>query len=308
MCLFKEFRLAAMQHTGDAGFPFKVQDFPESPGTLFRHSPAVSPRGIIYLAYDGIRLFDGQRSILTSSQAGFDIASVAADQREAVVGYWDQRLQRYLLAVPSPGASDNDTLWQFNFSTPEAQIIQQGQLYKRSQDNSILGFFFRRTPLTLADLPMQMQQTPAALGDPAFSGAFPVLVSGDYQGNLFEQELTTDDNGVPRTATVELGPYPKDPMTQVHVGKTLQTIRLRGRFTAGSSFRVYVRPVHKDEWILLPQVASFESDRHTFKADSSNIEGEQFFIKIEDTGQFSWSRLTSISLFGTHTGAFWRDA
>ena len=306
MCLLKEFRLASMQHTGDATIPFRIQDFPEAPGTLFPNSVAVSPRGVIYLAYDGIRLFDGQRSILTSSQAGFDIAAVAADQRTAVVGYWDQRLQRYLLAVPSPGASDNDRVWEFHFSTPEAQIIQQGQLYKRSQVVSVFGFFFRRTPFTLADLPVQLRQLPAELGDPVLSGAFPVVISGDYQGGLYEQELTTDDDGVARTSTVEFGPYPKETPTAMHLGRLLREVRFRGRLTANSNFKVLVRPAHLSEWKELPTVVQFSNDRFTFMVPGSGIQGEQFFIKLVDEGQYSWSRVYSMAVFGSHTGAFWK--
>jgi len=305
MVLFKESRIGAMQHTGDELFPFRIQDFPEVPGTHFPNSPVVTPRGILYLAYDGVRLFDGQRSILISGQVGFDIAGVAANQRDAVVGKWDLRLQRYLLAMPEPGGANNNLVWQFNFSTNEAQLLNQGQLYKKRQPISVFGEFTRDSPFTLEDLPVQLQQVPFELGDPILSGAYPVLLSGNFSGGLFEQELLTDDDGIPINAWVEFGPYPKDPMITVHVGKVLTWLRFRGRFTPGSSMTVKIRPVHEDVWRTLPSLIQVMKDRFTVKLDGAGIQGEQFFVRLEDSGQYSWSRVYSMTLFGTHTGAPW---
>jgi len=307
MVLFKEHRIGAIQATGDELFPFRVQDFPEVPGTIFPNSPVVTPRGILYLAYDGVRLFDGQRSILISGQAGFDVAAVAADQRDAVVGHWDLRLQRYLLAQPKPGSSDNDTLWEFHFATNEAQLLNQGQLYKRRQTIARTGEFLRRSPLRCRDLPVLCKRVPFTCTDPEMSGAFPAFISGDYTGGFFEQEMLTDDDGRPLTAVVELGPYPKDPMVTNHLGKAVTDIKFRGRFTKNSLMTVEVRPTHTQEWVPLPEVVEFNTDRYSVTISGDGIEGEQFFVRLTDSGQFSWTRVYSLVIFGTHSGAAWRD-
>lgn len=310
LVLLKLRRLSVLNVTGDATIPFRLQDFPEAPGTVFPYSVCVSPRGVLYLAQDGIRLFNGQRSVLVSSQVGFDISAVAADQRDAVQGAWDQRLQRYLICLPTPGATDNNTIWEFHFTTPEAQIIHQGQLYKRSQEVSFLSFFHRTAPLTFATLPVSFQQLPGGFDDPSLAAAFPTLVSGDYAGSVYEHEVTTDDAGAARTAFVELGPYPKDPIITAQVGKVLSEIRLRGRAVANTPVTVKVRPVHSDVWITLPQVADFSSpgyvDGSTKVLSADNIEGEQFFIRLEDAGKYSWSRLYSLTLYGSHSNTFRR--
>jgi hypothetical protein len=310
LVLFKLRRLAVLNVTGDATIPFRLQDFPEAPGTVFPNSVCVSPRGALYLAQDGVRLFNGQRSVLVSSQVGFDISAVAADQRDAVQGCWDQRLQRYLICLPTPGTTDNNTIWEFHFTTPEAQIIHQGQLYKRSQACSYLSFFHRTAPLTFATLPVSFQQIPGAFDDPVLAAAFPTLVSGDYAGGVFEHELTTDDDGFARTAYAELGPYPKDPVITAQVGKVLSEIRLRGRAVANTNVTVKIRPNHSQTWKTLPQTAGFSepgyNDRETLLLSADGIEGEQFFIRLEDNGQYSWPRMYSMTLYGTHSGTFRR--
>jgi hypothetical protein len=222
------------------------------------------------------------------------------------VGSWDLRLQRYLLAIPGSGASDNDTVWAFHFGTNEAQLISQGQLYKRSQPVSVWGQFLRRTPMTLADLPVELQRVPGELGDPALSGAFPVIVSGDYSGGVHEQELLTDDDGEAVHAHVEFGPFPKDPIMVAHIGKVLTEVRFRGKLASGSSMNVKVRPTHKSTWTALPTPVAFQGDHFTVKVDGSGVEGEQFFIRLEDMGQYSWTRLHSMCLMGTHTGRPWK--
>jgi len=306
LVMFKENRLGVLQATGQEAVPFSLQDFAEAPGTLFRFSPAVSPRGVLYLAYDGVRLFDGKTSILVTSQGGTKISSIAADQRDAVAGLWDGRTQRYIVSVPEPGQTDNSLIREFHFDVQRGQL--DAEIYGKHMQTSALAHFFRTTPLDFSSLPATFQQVAVAFSDPEIISAWPVIVSGDYSGHVFEHEITTDDDGLAVTASITLGPFPKDPLISTHLDKRLREIRLRGRMFANTTLTVKARPIQSETWTTFPQVIDFSqgADRTTHQVDGDGISGEQFFVQLVNAQQFGSPRLTGMTLYGSHTSAFRR--
>ena len=85
---------------------------------------------------------------------------------------------------------------------------------------AVFGFFHLTDPLGFDSLSSGFDDTPLIFDDPTILAAHLVLVSGDYSGYVYEHELTSHDNGVAIEASIELGPYPKDPAArQIWVGE-----------------------------------------------------------------------------------------
>jgi hypothetical protein len=309
--MFKNERIGVLSFTGGTAV-WSITDFAEAGGTVFPWSVDVTSRGVVYLSYDGIRLFDGGRVVPievgtefpsrgVTPQAGLHIAAVAADKRGAVVGLWDSRRQRYLLAVSAPGAVSNDRVWDIRFVTDN-----KTRVYRRSQALTMLGTFYRSTPLTFATMPAgtTFQQVASSFNDSVIIGALPVLVSGDSSGRIAELEFTTDDLGAAKTAFVEYGPLPKDPMVVAALDKRLKEVRVRTHKHANTSVTVKVRPVHSESFVTLPTVIdATKPDRDTLVAQAGDLAGEQFWIRLEESSQFGAPHIYSLSLRGTHSGA-----
>jgi hypothetical protein len=295
--VFKRHCINTISWTGDEAVPWRVAYYPELPGTIYPGSVQVSASGVIYLAQDGLRLFSGNSSTPVAPNVMLEITAIAADQANAVTSTFDQRLRRYMLGVPTAGQTDNNRVWELHLD-PE-----QVKLFKRSQQVSAFGFFYRVSPLTFATLPVSFQQAPFSFDDPLVLGSYPVLVSGDYDGEVYEHEVTTDDDGETVESFVELGPFPKDPNITMLVDKRLIEMRLRGYKTANTTLTIKIRPIHSTVWTTLtdsPDMSTHEdSDSHIIPVD---ISGEQFFIRLENDQQYGWPQFYYIGLFGTSTG------
>lgn len=67
LVMFKRTMIGVITHTAQADIPFRITTFYEALGTIYPWSVDVTPFGVIYLAQDGVRIFDGQKSRIMCS-------------------------------------------------------------------------------------------------------------------------------------------------------------------------------------------------------------------------------------------------
>lgn len=301
LVLFKKNRVGVVYWTGDINVPFRIQDFPEVPTTMFPGSCAVTPFGVLYIADDGLRLFNLTSSLPIAEKAYLDLTAIDISQKDAVISAWDKRRKRYLLGVPKVGDTDVTRVWAVHYGQKEE--TKEARIFKRDQSVSCFGFFTRSTPLTLATLNATLNQVPLALNDPLILGSANPLVSGDYAGVVYEHELTSDDNGQAVVSTIELGPYPKDPETQALLDKRLMEIRIRIDDWPASQLDVYVRATHVTDYTLVKSFILTDDRKSQTLIAPVDLSGEQFFVKLVDQSRYGACKPYSLALYGTHTGA-----
>ena len=264
----------------------------------------MTPFGVLYLADDGLRLFNLSSSLPIAEEAYLDLTAIEIQNRGAVVCAWDRRRKRYLMAVPDIGETTNTKVWELHYGERD-NVRQSANLYKRLQDVSCFGFYQRTEAWTFEDVPdsMTFQDIPLSFDDPTLLSSYASMISGDYTGLVHEHEFTCQDRGETVEAFIELGPYPKDPAIQALTDKRLKEIRMRVHGWPNSTMKVYVRPTHEEDYILVQTV-----DMSVYiKGDTAivpvDLTGEQFFIKLVDDSELSSTRVYMLGIYGSHTGA-----
>jgi len=280
LVLFKESRLGVLNHTAATlDVPFRLSDFAQQPGTIYPFSVVVSPRGILYFTPDGVRQFDGERTILVTGKTGLQMTTVPLTERNQVTAVWDARRLRYLLATSSPQHRYNCVLWEVHFDESElSQLLRKATVYKRSQNVTAMEYVYYDRPYKFNMLVCKFSEMGVEFDDPVVVASVPVLLSGNGDGDLFEHEVTAVPDAVPY---IELGPFPKDPLPTAQLSKRLSVIRLRASKHYNSVVQVQVRPLHREDWVTLRNVNfGVYEDGETVEISADGIEGEQFYVRF----------------------------
>jgi hypothetical protein len=158
---------------------YSLRRVPGAPGCVAPNSIAETPKGLCYLASDGVRLFTGNQSPLISEKIDETLREYLSrvNVSQAVGVHYADR-QEYRLYVPTVGSSGNDLclVWDYN----ENRWTVYGGM----------------PPWLAADSRFQEMQVSAVASIYAGSDKRS-LVTGDYSGGLWMEDRGISDNGKP---------------------------------------------------------------------------------------------------------------
>lgn len=210
--LLKQSRATVISHTGISTSPFASRDLESVRGTYAPFSIQVTSAGVIYLAVDGLRLWDGVQSKLVSGHVDA-FSNIPITTLAKATSVLDNVFKRYLLALPSVIGGNNDTLWNvlYQFYPAERMEFSKRQ-YVAGSEVRTLGKFVRSEDFTWQtfNVNLKWKNVTVAWNDPSVVGEFEEIMAGGYAGQVWSFENDSTDLGAAVPMLWESGTLPRN--------------------------------------------------------------------------------------------------
>lgn len=108
LVIFKERSIYIALFTGDADFPFIFQKTGSPVGCIAQNSIQDTDNGLVFLATDGIYLFDGNNSYKISDRITTTLQSYNVTNFSTACSAYYHSKNRYMLALPGPSSGTNN--------------------------------------------------------------------------------------------------------------------------------------------------------------------------------------------------------
>lgn len=125
LVVFKERSIHVVTFTGDADIPFTVQKSNSDVGCINHFSIQEANNGLIFLATDGLYIFDGNNSYKISDKVTTTLLGLATNRFNVACSMYQHNKNRYWLSLTTSGGSSNNRVLVWD-SFNEAFSIYKG--------------------------------------------------------------------------------------------------------------------------------------------------------------------------------------
>jgi hypothetical protein len=114
LVIYKENSIYLVSFTGDRDIPFVVDKSNSSVGCIAPYSIQATKNGHVFLARDGMYLFDGQNSYKLSDRINTEYIGLNRTNIRNSVSMYQHDKNRYWVGVPTSGSSENDRVYTWD--------------------------------------------------------------------------------------------------------------------------------------------------------------------------------------------------
>lgn len=150
---------------------------------------------LIFLAEDGVYSFDGSNFKELSSNVKNYFLEMNPDKRSIAVAELLEELDQIWIAFPYLSSTTNNKVGVLNYTNAEKECWAFHDI-----DCATLGAYYREDKLTFGDLPLAFKYYDFKFGDRRGLASSALLISSDYDGNIYDHNQGTTDNGSAFTA------------------------------------------------------------------------------------------------------------
>lgn len=194
---FRDHAVNIIYYTGSPLVPFSWEVRHDIPGTQAPFSLAEGDEGIFYLSSDGVRVTDGQSSVLLTNHVD-DLLNLPYLQVKNASAEVDTQFKRYVVVVASFQEGNNDISWVVSYRTwPQQKAEVTRRTWVGGTPVRSIGKALRTENLRWIDFgATEAWQTQIMQWiSPQVSGNFIELFSGGYSGQFWIHEGATNDLG-----------------------------------------------------------------------------------------------------------------
>jgi len=190
LVVFKERKIFVVYYSGGEQI-FETKLVIDGRGCISGASLTAIYNDLIFLAEDGIYSFDGTVNIEEiSTKIKPLILEINPGKRHLVQSAPLEELDQLWFAVPYLSSETNNKVYVLNYTNPDEECW-----YVYDIPCSTLGFYYRTGEVTWDDLTGAIDSYDFSWDDRRVLSATSLLLSADYNGDLFDHNSGTNDDG-----------------------------------------------------------------------------------------------------------------